>query len=51
MKIAICMQGLSHGRNNKGNKVTFDNSYKFLKRNIIDKTILTYFFTHGETHN
>tara|TARA_R110000803_G_scaffold143742_1_gene209756 strand:- start:185 stop:847 length:663 start_codon:yes stop_codon:yes gene_type:complete len=37
MKIAICIQGLSHGRNNKGNKVTFDNSYKFLKRNIIDK--------------
>tara|TARA_R110000787_G_scaffold261499_3_gene366851 strand:+ start:275 stop:919 length:645 start_codon:yes stop_codon:yes gene_type:complete len=37
MKIALCLQGLSSGRNDKGNEVSFMKSYEYLKQNILDK--------------
>ena len=37
MKIALCLQGLSSGWNDKGNEVNFTKSYDYLKQNILDK--------------
>ena len=36
MKIAICLYGLSTGKNDKGNTVSFERSYEMLKKNILD---------------
>jgi hypothetical protein len=35
MKIALCLQGLSSGRNDKGNPVSFNKSLEYLKENIL----------------
>ena len=37
MKLAICLQGLSSGKNDKGDPVAFIKSYEYLKKNILDK--------------
>ena len=36
MKIALCLQGLSSGLNDKGDLVSFENSAETIKKNIID---------------
>jgi len=36
MKIALCLQGLSSGLNDKGDPVSFDKSAETIKKNIID---------------
>ena len=36
MKIALCLQGLSTGKNDKGNPVSFAESFKSIQNNIIN---------------
>ena len=36
MKIALCLQGLSSGLNDKGDPVSFESSAETIKKNIID---------------
>lgn len=35
MRIALCLQGLSTGRNDKGHPVSFNRSVKYLEKNIL----------------
>jgi hypothetical protein len=43
MKIAVCLQGLSSGKNHIGHEVKFTNSYKYLKQNILDNNSVDIF--------
>lgn len=47
MKIALCLQGLSHGKSDKGIEVSFLDAAKMLKSPFCQKMMWIFLFTLG----